>query len=186
MKNYYKIFIGISIFWILAFQTSDITTYEFDYPKKKLTSISFTSRCQFQKFSKQWQGEDYYYFGKSEDSIICSVLYYKLNKEDQKLLTKPFGDMIMSGIPFAYFSEGSNLKKYEVNKNAWGQMTDDFMFRQCDIKNFEGKEISQKHMYAYGMLSKDMFINFHLSKTDCTSDDSLKMMEILNSLTIKR
>lgn len=171
---------------VLAFQTSDNKIYIFEYPNGKFTTICFTSNCKFQNFSKQWQGEDYYFYGKSQDSIICSVLFYKLNKEDQQLLTEPFGNINMSGIPFVYFSENSNLKNYEVNNSAWGEMTDDFMFRQCDIKMFEGKKISQKHMYAYAMLSKDMFLSFHLSKLDFTSEDSLKMMEILNSLKINK
>ncbi len=186
MKLYHKILIGILFLVVLAFQTSDNKIYIFEYPKGKYSSICFTSNCKFSDFSKQWQGEDYYYFGKSQDSIICSVLYYKLNVEDQQLLTKPFGDVNMSGIPFVYFSENSNFKKYEVNQTAWGEMTDDFMFRQFDIQMFEGKKTSQKHMYAYAMLSKDMFISFHLSKSDYTSEDSVKMMEILNSLKIKK
>lgn len=154
----------------------------FSYPKNKTAKIILTTD-KFKKFNKEWRGEDYYYMSENgEDNLICSVLFYKLNKEEQKLMVEPFGDMTSSGIPFAYFSENSNLKKYETNNKAWGEMTDDFMFRQNDIMEFQGVKIKQKHMYAYGMFGKDLFVNVHLSKVNFTTEDSIAMRQILAGL----
>ena len=89
-------------------------------------------------------------------------------------------------IPFVYFLETSQLAKYETNRAKWGEGTDDFMFRQTDIEDFNGIKMKQKHMYAYGMFDKDIFITVHLSKTNYTDSDSTAMSEILSSLVKKK
>jgi hypothetical protein len=170
---------------LLSLKLKDVKWVEFKYPKRNNTIITLNTD-NFNSFSKEWRGSDYYYYGISTDSIICSVLYYKLNKEEQKLMVDPFGGMASPGIPFIYFSDNSNLKKYETNNNNWGKMTDDFMFRQNDIEEFEGIKIKQKHMYVYTMFDKDLFVNIHLSKTNYTAKDSTTMRYILSALTIKK
>jgi hypothetical protein len=168
----------------LSFKFIDPTTFEFKYPKRDKTT--FTLKAEgFKKFTKEWRGEDYYFYGVSKDKMICSVLYYKLNKDEQKLMVDPVG-ITSAGIPFIYFSENSNLKKFEKNNASWGKMEDDFMFRQNEIEDFEGIKIHQKHMYAYGMFDKDLFVNVHLSKTGYNDADSTEMREILKSLVMKK
>ena len=168
---------------LLSLKFKDVKSAEFKYPKRNNTAI-ILSYDNFGTFSKEWRGSDYYYYGVSTDSIICSALYYKLNKDEQKLMVEPFGGMTSPGIPFIYFSDNSNLKKYEKNNINWGTTTDDFMFRQNDIEEFEGIKIKQKHMYAYTMFDKDFFVNIHLSKTNYTTKDSTMMRVILSSLKI--
>ena len=165
---------------MLSFSTISKNDFEFSYPKRAKTTM--TSKLDnFKKFDKEWRGTDYYYFSTSTDSLNCSVLYYKLNKDEQKQYVDIFGGMTNAGIPFAYFSENSNLKKYEINAENWGKMTDDFMFRQNDISEFEGVKIHQKHMYAYTMFDKDLFVIIHLSKVNYSPQDSTTMRTILNS-----
>jgi hypothetical protein len=121
--------------------------------------------------------------GESIDKqFICSVLFYKLNSDEQKAMVEPLGGMTSAGIPFLYFSESSNLKKYERNNVGWGEMEDDFMFRQNDILELQGIKINQKHMYAYAMFGKDLFVNIHLSKINCTPGDSTAMRKIMHTL----
>ncbi|OQP65874.1 hypothetical protein A3860_14870 [Niastella vici] len=179
-----KYILTIFAFGILSFSTIDPNDFEFSYPKRNKTTI--TSKLDnFKNFDKEWRGTDYYYYGISTDSIICSVLYYKLNKDEQKQYVDIFGGMTNAGIPFAYFSENSNLKKYETNVENWGKMTDDFMFRQNDITEYEGIKIRQKHMYAYTMFDKDLFVIVHLSKTNYSSFDSTTMRTILDNFKKK-
>lgn len=175
---------------LLSFKITDTKLFEFSYPKRDNTSFTLTAD-NFRKFSKEWRGSDYYYFSTSKDKIICSVLYYKLTDEEKLTLEdlpkiKIGGPDISPAYPFAYFSNYSNLKKYEKNIENWGQPTDDFMFRQSDITEIEGTKLMQKHMYAYFMADKDLFVNIHLSKTDCTTADSTAMRQILSSLTKKK
>ena len=170
---------------LLAF-TSDKKIVEFNYPKNK-DAIFTMATDKFKKFKEEWRGQDYYYSCENgDDDIICSVLFYKLNSDEQKHMVDPFGGMTNAGIPFLYFSDNSNLKKYETNNQSWGEMTDDFMFRQNDITEFEGIQVNQKHMYAYCMFGKDLFVNVHLSKTDYSADDSTSMRQILASLLKKK
>ena len=96
------------------------------------------------------------------------------------------GPDISPAYPFVYFTSYSNLKKYEQNNVDWGQPTDDFMFRQNDIIDFGGVKFKQKHMYGYSMVDKDLFVNIHLSKMECTESDSTTMRQILSSLTRKK
>jgi hypothetical protein len=172
----------IALAIILFSFSGDEEKIEFSYPKNKAAKFTMTTD-KFKKFNKEWRGQDYYYMSENTDNnIVCSVLFYKLNKDEQKLMVEPFGDMITPGIPLIYFSDNSNLKKYEVNKQAWGEMTDDFMFRQNDIVEFEGIKTRQKHMYGYCMFGKDLFVNVHLSKVDYTAEDSTAMRQILDGL----
>ena len=69
----------------------------------------------------------------------------------------------------------------ETNDKSWGEMTDDFMFRENAI-HIEGTKFTQNHMYGYAMFGNDIFVNVHLSKMNCTEDEILEMKEILNSL----
>src|SRR6185295_3324527 len=175
---------------LISFKISETTLFEFSYPKRDNTTISL-SATDFKKFKKEWRGQDYYYYGESKNGIICSILYYKLNDEEvRSLIDAPKkaigGPDISPAYPFAYFSNYSNLKKYEKNNIDWGQPTDDFMFRQNNITEFEGAKINQKHLYGYSMVDKDLFVNIHLSKTEYTKSDSTTMRQILNSLTRKK
>ena len=185
MKNCTKIVLCLAIIGLTSFTSDNQKVTEFEYPNRKGTTV-LINLPNFDNLTKEWRGEDYYFMGKSSDSIICSVLYYKLNKEEVKTMVKPFGGQNFAGIPFTYFSESSNLKKFEKNQTAWGNMEDDFMFRQCDILEIAGQKIRQKNMYAYGMLDKDLFVNIHLSKINYTANDSTVMREILNSITKKK
>jgi len=182
--NFIKHTFTFLAFGLLSFTVFDKEDFDFNYPNRKKTTIT-SKLTNFINFTKEWRGTDYYYYAMSADSIICSILYYKLNKGEQKQYVDLFGGMTNSGIPFAYFSENSNLKKYEKNVSNWGKMTDDFMFRQNDITEFEGIKISQKHMYAYTMFDKDLFVIVHLSKTNYSSADSTTMKGILDNFKKK-
>lgn len=168
-----------------SFKLADIETYDFSYPKRKNAAITINGK-DFKKFSKEWRSQDYYYYGETKDGLICSVLFYKLNKDEQKLMVEPLGGMLSAAIPYIYFSQNSKLKQWEKNEASWGSMEDEFMFRQNDILEFQGRKINQKHMYAYGMLDKDLFINIHLSKVNFTPADSTVMREILSSVQKKK
>jgi hypothetical protein len=188
MKNV-KQLIGIVVITtgLLSFNFDEAKLFEFIYPKRDKATITLKA-LNFKKFSKEWRGSDYYYYAEGKDGMICSILYYKVNDDEKvSLIDAPKvaigGPDISPAYPFTYFTTYSNLKKYEENASSWGQPDDDFMFQQNDITNFNGVKISQKHMYGYCMADKDLFVNIHLSKVNCTSADSTTMREILNSLT---
>jgi len=170
---------------LLSFKVLDEKLFEFSFPERKNTAITINA-SNFGDFTKEWKGTDYYYLGTSKDAIICSVYYFKLNKQEQEYMVEPFGGVPMAGIPMIYFSDNSPLKKYEVNKSGWGNITDDFMFRQCDILEYEGIKIRQKNMYAYCMFDADLFVSVHLSKENYTPRDSTAMMQLLNSIKKKK
>lgn len=175
---------------LVSFKSTETTLFEFSYPKRDGTAITIRA-TDFKKFKKEWRGQDYYYYGESKSGMICSILYYKLNDDEiVSLIDAPKkamdGPDISPVYPFAYFSNYSNLKKYEKNNVDWGQPSDDFMFRQNDITEFAGAKINQKHMYGYSMVDKDLFVNVHLSKTGYSEADSTAMREILNTLTRKK
>ena len=86
---------------LLSLKLKDVQI-EFKYPKRNNTVITLTAN-NFKPFTSEWRGSDYYYYSINADSIICSVLYYKLNKEEQKLMVTPFGGMASPGIPFYIF-----------------------------------------------------------------------------------
>ena len=184
----------ITVFITLALLCLSFNSYqkelEFNYPKKENATI-FMATNQFAKFKKEWKGEDYYYSCEGKNGIVCSVLFYKLSdKEKEQLVTMP--QVILQGpissplYPHTYFSSYSNLKKYESNEANWGNMNDDFMFRHADVKEVAGTKINQKHMYGFAMFGDDLFVNVHLSKTDCTVADSTSMREILTTLRKKK
>ncbi len=78
-----KIALSLSIAsGLVSFKLLDTKLFEFSYPKRANTTISLSAE-NFQDFSKEWRGADYYYFGMNKDGIICSVLYYKLNDEEK-------------------------------------------------------------------------------------------------------
>jgi hypothetical protein len=167
---------------LLSFKSDTNAVIEFRYPKNKEAKFTMDTK-QFKSFTKEWRGEDYYFMSEGVDKgFMCSVLFYKLNSQEQKKMVEPFGGMTSAGIPFLYFSETSNLKKYESNNVNWGKADDDFMFRHNDILEVEGVKIKQKHMYAYAMFGKDLFVNVHLSKVNCSPEDSLVMRKILDGL----
>lgn len=169
----------------LSFVGSRKKTVEFHYPKRDNTTISMLSD-NYEKFSEEWKGGDYYYMGFGKDSIICSVLYYLLDENEQKNLTQPFGDAVGTLIPLTYFLTNSNMRNFEKNKTTWGSEKDDFMFRQADITDFQGYAVRQKNMYAYCMFGKDLFVNIHLSKTNYTAKDSMAMRQMLASFIKKK
>ena len=177
-----------TVIGLLSFKLADKKVFEFNYPKRKGVDISL-SADHFKKFTKEWRGTDYYYYAEG-DGFISSVLYYKLNDDEKvELIDAPktaiSGPDKSPAYPYAYFKNYSNLKSMERNDSSWGKPTDDFMFRQNDVV-IDGTQFSQKHMYGYAMVDKDLFVNIHLSKTGCSTSDSTEMMDILKSLTIKK
>ena len=186
--TYIKSFSLLGIIGLLSFNLADRKVFDFAYPKRKGTDITLSAE-HFKKFTKEWRGTDYYYYAES-DGFICSVLYYKLN-DDEKLQLIDVPKAAIGGLdispayPYAYFKNYSNLKSMEKNDSTWGKPTDDFMFRQNDVI-VDGTQFSQKHMYGYAMVDKDIFINVHLSKMDCTAADSTELTDILKSLTLKK
>jgi hypothetical protein len=176
--------------------TSDVKEIEFNYPKNKEAVFTMTTN-KFKKFTKEWRGSDYYYMCENgEDGIICSVLFYKLTKKECEMLIDVPRQLVEAHLveapevspayPMMYFTNYSNLKKFESNQSTWGEPTDDFMFSQSDIKEFDGVVVNQKHMYGYAMFGKDLFANIHLSKVDCSPQDSTSMRQILQSLKKKK
>lgn len=162
------------------------TTY-FNYPGVGGTGIRMQSD-KFGEMSKEWRGTDYYYSGVGKDGMICSVLYYKLNDDEVKNLIELPAQLVSGpasspAYPQVYFATYSNTKKYETNEDRWGNPTADFMYRQMDIKEFEGQVANQKNMFAYAMFGKDIFVNIHLSKANCTAADSIEMRRIVESVT---
>lgn len=156
----------------------------FKYPKNK--SAAFTMQAQKAKFKKEWRGEDYYYFCENlQNEIVCSVLFYKLNQEEQKKYIEPIGGKGNATIALAYFTVNSATRKYEKNANFWGKATDPFMFRHMDIPEYEGTVVNQKNIFAYTMFENDLFVNVHLSKINCTAEDSILMRNFLTGLTKK-
>ena len=183
-----KWFLLFSVLAFLSFNLTDIKEFDFSYPKRKGTDVTF-SADHFKKITKEWRGADYYYYGEG-DGFICSVLYYKLNDDERiELIDAPkaaIGGLDKSpAYPYSYFKNFSKLKSMERNDSSWGNATDDFMFRQNDVV-LDGTQFSQKHMYGYAMVDKDLFLNVHLSKTGCSTSDSTEMINILKSLTIKK
>ena len=184
---------GILILGFLSFSCIEKKTFEFIYPKQNGVKISLLSD-HFKKFNKEWRGSDYYYSAE-KDGFVCSVLFYKLDEEEKLALVevpklvlgKKFKDANKDFpenspvFPYSYFKNYSNLKSMETNDKSWGEMTDDFMFRENEI-NIEGTKFTQKHMYGYAMFGNDLFVNVHLSKMNCTEEDIVEMKEILNSL----
>ena len=173
---------------LLSFNSFEQKSFEFNYPKKENTSFSL-SAGHFKKFTKEWRGEDYYYYADA-DGFICSVLYYKLNKDEKlELIDAPKtaigGPDKSPAYPYAYFKNYSNLKDMERNDSSWGGPADDFMFRQNNVV-VDGMKFSQKHMYGYAMVDKDLFVNVHLSKTGCSPADSTEMMSMLQSLVLNK
>ena len=182
-------FITVLALGFLSFKFMKAENTEFSYPDRDNTTITLKNE-EFKPFKKEWQGTDYYYSGETKNGIICSVLFYKLTEDEQESLVNAprkilEGPEISPAYPYAFFSNYSNLKKYEKNNTTWGKPTDDFMFRQNDVPEYNGMKIKQKHMYGYAMLYKDLFVNVHLSKTSCTPEDSTTMRDLLNSLSRK-
>lgn len=184
---------AIIILGFLSFNIVEKRTFEFNYPKQKDAKISLLSD-HFKKFDKEWRGSDYYYYAE-KDGYICSVLFYKLNEEEKLSLVevpkavfvnkfKEAGKEFPENSPifaYTYFKNYSNLKSMETNDKSWGEMTDDFMFRE-NVINIKGSKITQNHMYGYAMFGDDLFVNVHLSKMNCTEEEVSEMKEILNSL----
>ena len=146
---------------------------------------------RFGTMEKEARGTDYYYMGTSPDGMICSVLFYKLNDDEVTQLVD-FPAQLTGGpesspaYPQTYFATYSNTKDLESNEQRWGEPTNDFMFRQADIKEFKGEKVNQKSMYGYAMFGKNLFVNVHLSKGNCSAADSIEMRRILESLRKKK
>lgn len=183
-----KTLLLFALIGFFSFKPAEIKVFDFSYPKRKGTEISFSSN-HFRKFAKEWRGEDYYY-STAGDGFVCSVLYFKLTDEEQlELVDAPRtaigGPEKSPAYPYAYFKNNSNLKSRERNETSWGLPTDDFMFMQNDVV-IEGIRVSQKNMYGYAMLDKDLFVKIHLSKVAWSAADSTEMRDILKSLVIKK
>lgn len=189
MKKTWTILFALTII-SMAF-TSDKQEVEFNYPKNKNAAF-FMTTDKFKKFQKEWRGADYYYVCENGDNgLVCSVLFYKLNKEEEQMLVD-LPKQLLNGpelspiYPRTYFTTNSNLKKFESNQTKWGEPTDDFMFSHSDVKEFNGIKVDQKHMYGYTMFGKDLFVSIHLSKVGCTPEDSTVMRQILDGLKKKK
>jgi hypothetical protein len=175
-----------SVLSIFLFSFSGDKKLSFSYPNKKDAQITLTTD-KFKKFSEEWRGEDYYYIdNKGKGGFICSVLFYKLNKqevEDLEQIQKKSGVAKGNPIfPLEHFTSSSQTKKYESNQSTWSDATGDFMFSQTDIKEFSGTQINQKNMCAYTMFGEDLFVKVHLSKVLCTQEDSIAMRQILDGI----
>lgn len=185
-----KILIPIITFLLLASSlTSDKDQIIFTYPKNKAASFTMVSKI-FSKFKKEWRGEDYYYISDSDNGFICSVLFYKLNKQEcEMLVNKPAkavnGPAVSPIYPLSYFMTSNKLKEFEENKQTWGTPSDEFMFRHAHINEFQGVKLEQKNMYAYTMFGNDIFVQVHMSKILCSTSDSVEMRNMLSSLKKK-
>ena len=159
----------------------------FLYPRKKGLSLTMNSDL-FKKFTKEWRGEDYYYLGTNDEGFVCSVLFYKLNDSETNELKSIQRETGISGTspvyPLNHFLSSSNTKEYESNDKNWGDPKSTFMYSQVDIKEYSGEKINQKNLFAYAMFCEDIYLKVHLSKTLCTPQDSIIMINILNSLKI--
>jgi len=170
---------------LLSFAPAN-TTIEFSYPSGKEIAVIMTSG-RFKKMEQEARGADYYYLAQDDDSMICSVLFFKLNEDEisnlvempAKLMGAPLNS---PAYPQTYFANYSNTKEWETNEQRWGDPKDDFMYRQTDIKEFKGQKVNQKNMFAYAMFGNDLFVNIHLSKINCSKKDSIEMKSILASL----
>ncbi len=164
----HKLILAILSISLLSFAPANDTA-EFNYPKNSNAALLITA--DFKKIDKEWRGTDYYYSSQTKDGILFSVLFYKLEADEVKSLVDMPAKM-MNGpetspaYALTYFATYSNTKDLETNDQKWGSPSDDFMFRQADIKVFQGKEVNQKSMYAYAMFGKDLFVNIHLSTPD--------------------
>ena len=171
--------------------TGDKNLIEFNYPKRKEAVFTMNTN-KFKKFKEEWRGQDYYYLCENGDGgIICSVLFYKLNENEQKMLVEAPQQLLKfpessPGYPLAYFSNNSNLHEFESNNQQWGDPSGDFMFSQSDIKEMQGFKVNQKNMNGYAMFGKDLFVNIHLSKIAYTPEDSTAMRQILDGLAKKK
>ena len=166
---------------LASFKIADKEAIEFSYPKNDKATISMQGEG-FKKFKKEWRGQDYYYMGDSKNDIICSVLYFKLNDEEQAATIKQFGNKTSAEIPLIYFTGGNKAK--EKNMERWGKPEDDFNFSQKDIE-LGGPTLKQKNMFAYAMFGQDLFVKVHLSKLPCSAADSTEMRAMLQSLVKK-
>ena len=166
---------------LVSFKIADTEALEFSYPKNDKATITMQGEG-FKKFKKEWRGEDYYYMGDSKNGIICSVLYFKLNDEEEAATIKKFGNKTSAEIPLIYFTGGNKVK--EENIERWGEPEDDFNFSQTDIE-LAGPTLKQKNMFAYAMFGQDLFVKVHLSKLPCSPADSTQMRAMLQSLVKK-
>lgn len=187
-----RFLLAVTSFGLLSFSTSS-KEFEFTYPKDKTAKVSLSSG-HFKKFSAEWRGSDYYYMAE-KDGFICSVLFYKLNEEERlglieapraamKSQLEEAGKTLPGDSPifaYAYFKNYSNLKSMEKNDSSWGEPTDDFMYRKNEVQ-IQGTNISQTHMYGYGMFGKDLFVNVHLSRMSPSESESEEMLALLKSL----
>ena len=106
----------------------------FGYPLSPTAKFTMTTDL-FPKFKEEWRDMDYYYYcEKGSNGMICSVLFYRLNADEQKTMIEPFGDKAGAGIPYVYFSDNSQLKKYEKN-NSTSCPVLFLSFRVCPIYN---------------------------------------------------
>ncbi|MCX6236123.1 MAG: hypothetical protein NTY07_00970 [Bacteroidia bacterium] len=159
----------------------------FIYPKKKGISLIMNTYL-FKEFKKEWRGEDYYYLSEGKDGFVCSVLFFKLNESEfNDLLAIQKGSGVSKTSPIyasTHFLSSSKTKQYESNNKSWGDPNSTFMYSQVDIKEFSGQKINQKNISAYAMFGEDIYLKVHLSKTLCTQQDSITMMDIFESLKI--
>lgn len=176
----------------LTFSFKDTkNTVEFVYPAFEDKTITLQTNEPL-KFKKEVRGEGLYFLSKNKPKeITCSLLFFKLNEEEKMMfvdLPKAMmgidSSIFSPALPLTYFKNYSRLKDFEENQMEWGKIDDDFMYRQADIVSIEGQIINQKHMYAYAMLTSDIFVNIHLSKVNCSKSDSVEMVNILNSIKL--
>jgi hypothetical protein len=172
---------------LLALQLLQLSDEQltFRYPQRPETAISLEAQG-FSEPTAQWRGTDYYYIGQREsDGMNLSVLFYKLteeevegmNTEGRKLL-KETG--LSPKFPHFMFSNNDRIKTVESTDTSWTGPHGYTILRHADV-NIQG--ITQKNFWAYYMPAEDIFVNVHVSMIGATSEDSLGMLSIMNSLT---
>jgi hypothetical protein len=182
--------IAFLLLWAPAFSLdpNKARTIEFEYPGRSATVTMETDL--FKKFEKEWRGTDYYYSAESKDGMICSVLFFKLSKDQVKEHVARAAQMLSldetsPALPLKYFSENADMKQYETNEKSWGDPKGSFMFRSTDVPVYGGQEINQKKLFAYTQFNKELFVSIELSKVDCSNADFSTMRNMMASLQKK-
>jgi hypothetical protein len=160
----------------LSFKLGNETLVPFSYPKRNSTAITMWLK-NFNSFDAEWRGSDYLFKGNSNDSVFCTVLYYKLNSKEQQQYGGFFAEITDDGI-----ENNSNSSKIQKTQEKNATSINDFVFKQKNIYEENGLAKKQKHMYALGELDKDLLVIVHLYKNYYTSADSINMSQMIHSI----
>ncbi len=183
IKNNFA-FILIFIFALLSFSSAREKKFVFSYPNVENTKIQMIAK-HIDSFKKDWQGLDYLYKAKVE-KFIYTVTYHKANLKEKKLYIDKFKlkpNYVDNSPAYAasYFNANySSVRTKQKNEIFWGKYGDDFLYRQYDYTI--GTDFNQKYMESFATLNNEFFVWIYISKTDCTSSDSMEMREIMDGL----